>query len=265
MDDAVEIGVSMGRKDKSHRQRDAVSELVDQLGISRREAGNLLRGDAVGDLRAPAEIWASAPELVELIEAATRAGELELESFTPFHLVEGHIEQQLLIGFRVGEVSIEDAYVEDKKTPQIVGVDLIAEGTGDVHWYVTQPSAGDVEAHGSRMEGIEDGPGLWQEVDEVVPVHVRLHARYDRGTVTWSEVEVGSAAIDEAEAAQRSRAHEAEDTRRQQALGLLPSDDEIQAMADKHEREHFEALTDRVERLLDGIDRDVLRDDFVSG
>jgi hypothetical protein len=62
----------------------------------------------------------------------------------------------------------------------------------------------------------------------------------------------------------RTIGHRLGASRRQQALGLLPTDDELEEMAERAEREHVEQLTDEVQSLLEGIDDDVLRGDFLA-
>lgn len=253
-------------KRKSHRQRDALRDLVERTGISRREAGRILKGEQTSsELDATELFWLGAPELPRLIEEKISAAGVDMDTFTPAFLVEGHIEEKLMTNLRVRKVEIEDAYLDDPVHRDVVGVDLIADGTATVDWHVTQPTYGDVFAHGPEMEGVDDGPGMWQDCEDLVPVQVRLHAQYRTTTVSWSVQEIRSADIDEAEAQRRARDRDAEDTRRQQALGLLPSDDEIQEMADQAERERLEQLTEAVERLLEDIDGNVLRDDFLSG
>lgn len=253
-------------KRKSHRRRDALSDLVERTGISRREAGRVLTGEQTSsELDTTELVWLGAPELPRLIEERISAAGVDMDTFTPAFLVEGHIEEKRMTNLRVRTVEIEDAYLDDPEHRDVVGVDLIAGGTATVDWHVTQPTSGDVFAHGPEMEGVDDGPGLWQDCEDLVPVQVRLHAQYRTTTVSWSVEEVRSADIDKAEAERRARDHDAEDTRRQQAMGLLPSDDEIQEMADRAERERLEQLTEAVERLLDDIDGDVLRGDFLTG
>lgn len=80
-------------------------------------------------------------------------------------------------------------------------------------------------------------------------MRVRLLAQYMTTTARGTVDDVGSVDIDEAEATRRARHHDRGDTRRQQALGLLPRDDELQEMADRAERAHVEDLTTEVQSL----------------
>jgi hypothetical protein len=248
----------------SHRRRDALRDLVERTGITRREAGRVLNGNRLeAQYEARDHVWLGAPELPRLIEELVNKRAVDVDTYTPVELVEGHIEQQLLTNFRVQHTAIEDAYVEDSDHPDTIGVDLIVEGTGNVDWHVTMPTAGDVYAHGTEMEGVDDGPGLWQATEELAPMRVRVSARYTITTSHWTLDEVRSVDMDEAEAKDRGRDHDVEDTRRQQALGLLPTDDELEEMADRAERGHVEDLMNEVQSLLEGIDDDVLRGEFL--
>lgn len=256
----------MENKRNSHRRRDALRDVVQRTGITRREAGRILNGERLNEeLEDKDLVWLGAPELPRLIEELVNKRAVELDKYTPVQLVEGHIEEQLLVNFQVQSVAIEDAYVDDGEHPETIGVDLIADGTGDVDWHVAHPTAGDAHAHGSEMEGLDDGPGLWQATEELAPVRVHVYAQYTTISARWSVDEIRSASIDEAEAKRRSREHDREETRRQQALGLLPTDDELEQMAERAEREHAERLMTEVQSLLEGIDDDVLRRDFLAG
>jgi hypothetical protein len=256
----------MENKRNSHRRRDAIRDLVTRLGINRREAGQILSGQQPPvDLHPKDLVYLDAPELPKLIEQLVNKRPVGIDTYTPVELVEGHIEQQQLSGFRVRAMEIEDAYIDDPNSPHAIGVDLIATGTGDVDWHVTNPTAGDVHAHESEMEGLEDGPGLWQGREELAPFRLLVHAQYTTNTMRWMADEIRSVDIDSDEARRRGREHDREDTRRQQALGLLPTDDELDAMAERAEKEHAEELSNGAQSLLEGIHDDVLLGDFLAG
>ena len=244
----------------------ALNDLVERTGISRREAGNVLTGQwAKTQLDVTAVPWLDAPELPSLIEDLVNKRAVDIDTYSPVELVEGHIEEQLLSNFRVQQTAVEDAYNDDPSHPEQIGVDLIVDGVGDVDWHVTQPTAGDVYAYGSEMEGTDDGPGLWQGSEHAAPMRVRLHAQYTMTTQRWTVEEIRTVDLDEAEVERRARDQDREDTRRQQALGLLPTDDELAEMADRAEREHVDGMTAAVRTLLEGVDDDVLRGDFLAG
>jgi len=254
------------KKRSSHRRRAALKDLVERTGISRREAGNVLNGQwAKTQLDLTAVPWLDAPELRSLIEDLVNKRAVDVDTYSPVELVEGHMEEQLLSNFRVQQTAVEDAYNDDPSHPEQIGVDLIVDGVGDVDWHVTQPTAGDVYAHGSEMEGTDDGPGLWQGSEHAAPMRVRLHAQYTMTTQRWTVEEIRTVDLDETEVERRARDQDREDTRRQQALGLLPTDDELAEMADRAEREHVDGMTAAVRTLLEGVDDDVLRGDFLAG
>src|SRR3954469_21640691 len=188
----------MENKRSSHRRRDALRDLVERTGITRRAAGRVLNGEwPDGQLEAEDLVWLDAPDLPRLIEALVNQSAVDIDTYTPVDLVEGHIEEQLLTNFRVHQTAIEEAYIEDSEHPEPIGVLLIADGTGDVDWHVTQPTAGDVYAHGPEMEGADDGPGLWQGSEELAARRVRVAAQYTTTTARWTVDEVLSVDIDE--------------------------------------------------------------------
>lgn len=211
---------------RNHRQRDALRDFCARTGLTPREAGQALNGERT-EVKPVDLLWVDAPELLALAEQAVNRKTIEMDSFTPDLLVEGEFEKISLGSFQARSVEVEDAYVDHADHPGVVGADLRIEGTGEVEWLVTNPTGGDAHAHGSRMEGIEDGPGIWVEREELVPVLVRIYAQYTTESASWKFIEVRWAGIEEGEARDRSARNDREETCRMQELGLLPNDDQI--------------------------------------
>jgi hypothetical protein len=64
-----------------------------------------------------------------------------------------------------------------------------------------------------------------------VPVQLQVWGEWSPDDRTWTDIEVQHAAMPDSEIEQRARRHSDQEIKREQEAGLLPSDDEIAAMA----------------------------------
>lgn len=162
-----------------------------------------------------------------------------MDEFSPQDLVEGDIEESTLSTFAPSDlnVDLEDAYLEsDDDEPRCYGINATVAGVGDVDWYVSAPTGGDIEAFGDHVENVDHGGGLLQWRDEVVPVCLSVYGQYTPSTGEWSNVSVDYASMPSAELDSRDRAHRDEEYRRLQAVGVEPSDEEMEALVEEHEQ-----------------------------
>lgn len=245
----------MSHPNSSGGERRKAKRLAKQLGITYQQALDRMRAgeppqqhqrvpraDEV-DLHELAAEWLEGQrgrQLRELVQQAINGNtSVKMDEFTPWDLVEGTIEEALLETFRAdreAEVDIEDVHSDAGR----YGVHVNVAGEGDVDWHVSAPTGGDVEAFGDDIEGYEDGGGMLQQWDSAVPVVLSVYATFDAETEEWTAAEVSYAAMPKDEVERRDRRHSDEEFSRLQALGLEPSDDEIQAMADAAEQRSAE-------------------------
>jgi hypothetical protein len=139
-------------------------------------AAQLLDGDAGVEMRRA---------VTELVNGRR----VVMDEFSPEDLVEGDIEEATLSTFVSADVEVEldDAYVESGEgEPRRYGVNATVAGAGDVDWYVSAPTAGDVHAFGDHVENAEDGGGLLQWRDEDLPIRLWVYGQYAPSTGEWS-------------------------------------------------------------------------------
>lgn len=182
-------------------------------------------------------MWSLVPveDLRETIAADIERDGVGMDDFTPFDLVEGDIEEAVLSSIRInGPIELGTAeLLSDPGDPPRYAIELRVHGEGDVDWHVSAPTGADLVAFGSVVENAEDGGGFFQSVDIAVGVTLELTAEYDADARAWSDVTIEYAGMLSSEAQRRARRHADEEFWRLQALGLEPSDQEIDAMVDE--------------------------------
>lgn len=183
-----------------------------------------------GDRLTPPYPWLPDEALAKLgrrIERLVNARGWPFDEFTPVDYVEGELGDAELYDFVAEAPVIAEAYVGAEEGGSAT-YDVLAtvEGAGDAHWHVSQLSGHDIEAFAGRVESVEAG-GLLQDVDGASPCRIDVRAQFVARGRTWAELDIERLPLTPDEIEHRSRQHGYAETRRQQDLGLLPSDDEL--------------------------------------
>jgi hypothetical protein len=242
----------MPRNNPNASEREAAKALAADRGVSYQSAIQLLRAgsntpasSAISTManRSARDVAAvkktidtAAIGRVEdmLVDLFARGSTFSVDEFTPLDLVEGHIEECLLVAFapEPGSASVVDAErMPPPASPQRWGVHWLIEGTGDVDWCVNAPSASDVAFYGDSLGGDSGGPGMVQEVEMAVPIRLHVWAAWSPDSGQWTDLEIQFIDMPRQEVQDRNRRHDGQETRRLQAYGLLPSDDWIAEQA----------------------------------
>jgi len=218
----------MAHRNPNKNERAAARDYAAQHGLSYQQALERIRsGGSVPLFRVE--------DLREIVAAQVARHGVAMDEFTPYELVEGDVEEAVLSAFRLnGPIEVGAAeLISAPADPPRYSVELRVHGEGDVDWNVSAPSGGDLAAFASVVENAEHGGGFFQSWDSAVGVTLELTAEYRADARTWSDVTVEYASVLASEAERRARHHEEAERRRLQALGLEPSDGEIDALLDE--------------------------------
>jgi len=160
---------------------------------------------------------------------------LTMDSFTPPVAVQGDVEEATLTALSGPlEPSLVDVYLESAEGERReYGVTLMLVGEGAVQWLVSAPAPWDYELFASLVEGDTAGGGFIHDVD-TTPVQITVYGRYRPSEDEWVALEVEPAEQTADEAERRNREHDAYLIAREQDLGLLPSDEEIESLEQAH-------------------------------
>jgi hypothetical protein len=160
--------------------------------------------------------------LADLLHSA----EIEVEGFVPGVAVQGEIEQAIASDVIPGELELIEAYLESGDSePPSYWATIALQASADVTWLVSAPDPFDLEDYGGLVEGDRHGGGFIHEV-EASELLVTLAGCFD-AREGWSELEILTAKQSQAEREARGEANRERRFRREQELGLWPSDEWI--------------------------------------
>jgi PIN domain len=151
-----------------------------------------------------------------------------VEEFEPPIALEGHVEEATLIAAdRTDNIYLVDAFLESSDDePREYAVTAEVKCSGPVQWEVNAPTSWDLETFSGLVEGDIAGGGFIHDVDGS-DVLVTVNGRFSPSDDEWEYVELDVAQETPDEAQQRREQNMNAQMRREQELGLIPSDDEI--------------------------------------
>jgi PIN domain len=154
---------------------------------------------------------------------------LPMKLFAPPVAVQGDVEAQLSgIQGPLG-VELSDAYLESADDElREYGVTLTVTGEGTVDWGVSAPTGWDLDLFRGLVEGDVAGGGFIRDSDSS-PFEILVYGSYRPSDDEWTMFDVEEARQPSDEIEQRQLANSRYLTRVEQDLGLLPSDEDLEA------------------------------------
>ncbi len=167
-------------------------------------------------------------QLREAVRDLVNEAGVAVEEFEPPRALEAHVEDATLVAVdRADDIHLVDAFLESSDDePREYAVTAAVKCSGPVQWEVNAPTSWDLEAFSGLVEGDTAGGGFIHDIDGS-DVLVTVNGRFSPSDDRWEYVELDVSQETPDEAQQRRKENMNAQMRREQELGLIPSDDEI--------------------------------------